>query len=259
MDGPVLSAAQAATAIQVGPPADHALPPAPAPPAPTTHATQLSRPNVPSALIQACPRQAQVALIGLLVLTVLLLGTHTFGLLALSTVSAELKPGEPLRYRLELNDASRSELLQLPGVGPKMADRILDHRAKHGPFLTVTDLTKVSGIGPTTLKRLESWVYVEGAVEPDQVVPAAKKSPSPPAAKTTTSSKIVVWKGPKLNVNTASEADLKRVPLIGKVLSQRIIEERNKKPFTSIEDLRRVKGIGQKRLDNLRACVTVGN
>jgi competence protein ComEA len=212
-------------------------------------------------LIQACPRQAQLALAGLLTFTIFLVGAHTYGLLAFSTRPAELKPGEPLRYRLELNDASRNELLQLPGVGPKTADRILDYRNKHGPFAAVADLAKVSGVGPATLKRLESWVYVEGGVEPEPHVPVIKKTNSPPAPKTIgiKSSKTIVWKGPKINVNTASEADLKKVPLIGKVLSQRIIEERKRKPFTSIDDLRRVKGIGQKRIDNLRACATVGD
>jgi competence protein ComEA len=57
----------------------------------------------------------------------------------------------------------------------------------------------------------------------------------------------------KVNVNTASSKDLQRLPEIGKVTAERIIEYRTTvKPFTSPEDLLKVKGIGAKTLDKIR-------
>lgn len=53
----------------------------------------------------------------------------------------------------------------------------------------------------------------------------------------------------RISVNSASEATLQGVPGIGPVTAQRIVEGR---PYSSLEDLLRVKGIGEKTLDGLR-------
>jgi competence protein ComEA len=54
-----------------------------------------------------------------------------------------------------LNCANIEELGRLPGVGPKRAQAILDLRAKLGRFRRPTDLLRVKGIGPKSLKKLE--------------------------------------------------------------------------------------------------------
>jgi len=59
--------------------------------------------------------------------------------------------------KVELNSASFEELQTLPGIGPKLAERILAHR----PFKTVEDLDKVPGIGAKTIERLRPLVWVE--------------------------------------------------------------------------------------------------
>lgn len=58
----------------------------------------------------------------------------------------------------------------------------------------------------------------------------------------------------KVNLNTASEAELETLPRIGKVKARDIIAKR---PYTSVDDLRRVPGIGPKILESLRPLVTV--
>lgn len=68
----------------------------------------------------------------------------------------------PVR-RLNLNTATQAELELLPGIGPALAKRILDHRAARGPFRTVDELDNVPGIGPATMNRLRPLVSVEGA------------------------------------------------------------------------------------------------
>lgn len=62
--------------------------------------------------------------------------------------------------RLDLNTASVEELEQLPGIGPRTAQAIVDYRLKHGPFRRLEDLLAVSGIGPATLERLRPYVTV---------------------------------------------------------------------------------------------------
>jgi competence protein ComEA len=62
-----------------------------------------------------------------------------------------------------------------------------------------------------------------------------------------------------VNVNTASRTELTAVPGIGKTLAQRIVEFREKNgPFRRIEDLMRVKGIGEKSFEKMRSHLTVG-
>ncbi|MDQ7902927.1 ComEA family DNA-binding protein [Phytohabitans sp. ZYX-F-186] len=62
--------------------------------------------------------------------------------------------------KVNLNTATLAQLDTLPGVGPVLAQRILDHREKNGPFRTVSDLRQVDGIGDTRYEQLKELVTV---------------------------------------------------------------------------------------------------
>lgn len=55
---------------------------------------------------------------------------------------------------VDLNTADAAALETLPGVGPAIAARIVEHRELNGPFRSVDDLQEVSGIGPATLEDI---------------------------------------------------------------------------------------------------------
>jgi competence protein ComEA len=61
---------------------------------------------------------------------------------------------------VNLNTASQAELMRLPGIGEKYAERILRYRSEHGPFTSVADLDAVKGIGKKTIERLRPLVRV---------------------------------------------------------------------------------------------------
>ena len=61
---------------------------------------------------------------------------------------------------LDLNAATAGDLDALPGIGPVLAQRIVDHRAEHGPFTSVDQLDEVSGIGPAIFAELAERVRV---------------------------------------------------------------------------------------------------
>ena len=61
---------------------------------------------------------------------------------------------------INLNSADLAQLDTLPGVGPVLAQRILDWRAQHGRFTSVDELGEVSGIGDTLLAQLTPKVSV---------------------------------------------------------------------------------------------------
>ena len=57
-----------------------------------------------------------------------------------------------------VNRASAAELAALPGIGPVLAERILQDRKLHGRFLTLRDLKRVKGMAPKTLDKLQRYL-----------------------------------------------------------------------------------------------------
>ena len=61
---------------------------------------------------------------------------------------------------VNINTADETQLEGLDGVGPVLAQRIIDYRTEHGPFTSVDQLDDVSGIGPATLETLRPQVTI---------------------------------------------------------------------------------------------------
>jgi competence protein ComEA len=66
--------------------------------------------------------------------------------------------GPGVGSRIDLNTATAGELDALPGIGPVLAQRIVDHRTRHGPFEAVEELDDVPGIGPSIAAELAELV-----------------------------------------------------------------------------------------------------
>jgi len=66
----------------------------------------------------------------------------------------------PAGGKININTAGATELDKLPGVGPALAERILQYRAEHGLFARPEDLENVSGIGTKTYEKMASQVTV---------------------------------------------------------------------------------------------------
>lgn len=69
-------------------------------------------------------------------------------------------PGSSAGGLLDLNAATAAELDVLPGIGPVLADRIIEWRTSHGPFASVDQLREVPGIGEAKYTQLKSKVRV---------------------------------------------------------------------------------------------------
>ncbi|MBK7405464.1 MAG: helix-hairpin-helix domain-containing protein [Phycisphaerales bacterium] len=63
--------------------------------------------------------------------------------------------------RINVNTAGAAELDLLPGIGPALASRIIADREAHGPFRSLDDLDRVSGIGPKTVAKLAPFAKAE--------------------------------------------------------------------------------------------------
>jgi competence protein ComEA len=89
-------------------------------------------------------------------------------------------PRRPPAHPVDLNTATRTELLQLPRVGPRTAERILAFRQAHGPFLRAEELMAVKGIGEKTFTRLQPFIRVGKVGErPSRTDPAAGAGADP--------------------------------------------------------------------------------
>jgi competence ComEA-like helix-hairpin-helix protein len=73
-----------------------------------------------------------------------------------STALRALRDGETL----DINRAAPGDLVLLPGVGPKLAQRIVDERKRRGRYQRLEELLEVKGIGRATLERLSRFVRV---------------------------------------------------------------------------------------------------
>jgi competence ComEA-like helix-hairpin-helix protein len=147
--------------------------------------------------------------------------------------------------KVNINTADAAALEDLPGIGPAHAKAIIDAR----PFKSVDDLERVKGLGKSRIDALKDLVTTTG--------PAAKVTRAKAVAKktgATTKDMPKAKSGQKVNLNTASKEELDVLPGIGPVLAERIIEGR---PFKTIEDVMKVKGIKDGEFAKIKDMITV--
>jgi competence protein ComEA len=181
---------------------------------------------------------------------------------------------------VDLNTADAKALEALPGIGPALAKKIMEGR----PYKSVDDLERVKGLNKSKIAAIKDKVTVAAVKAPTPAPPAAKPqaapapaapapaaakpepAPAPPAAKPQAAPAAAVEKkepapaaaklapGEKVNINTAPKEDLDKLPGIGPVKAQAIIEAR---PFEKIEDVMKVKGIKQGEFGKIKDLITV--
>jgi competence protein ComEA len=63
--------------------------------------------------------------------------------------------------KVNINTAEAAELMTLDGIGPKVAEKILEYRRLHGPFQRPEDLRKVQGVGRGLFERNRERIVVK--------------------------------------------------------------------------------------------------
>jgi competence protein ComEA len=155
-------------------------------------------------------------------------------LLSFVAMAADPQSG-PLKPRIDINNAPRETIETLPGVGPKLAAEIIAGR----PYKTIDELDRVKGIGPKKLAQLRPRVMI--------LPMRADTIRELPSASVTNAI-------PNVNINTASQTELEKLPGIGPKRAEAIIAAR---PFQKPDDLLRVPGIKRAEFDKIKGHVGV--
>ncbi len=127
--------------------------------------------------------------------------------------SSNNKPGYTV---IDINTADTTDFIALPGIGSKLASRIVNFRDKLGGFYSINQLAEIYGLPDSTFQRIRKYLKLENDVLK------------------------------KININTATADELKAHPYIRYSLANPIIAYRNEHgPFSKIEDLKKVMAVSE--------------
>lgn len=102
------------------------------------------------------------------VLVALIIGVFIGRNLPDERISLEEDPGASVEQtnaalgKIDINTATKEELMLLPGIGETIAGRILAYRRENGKFQTIADLQNVKGIGTKILSEIFDYITVGG-------------------------------------------------------------------------------------------------
>jgi competence protein ComEA len=162
----------------------------------------------------------------------------TYGQAPPAKTAAKAKAAKVL---VDLNKATAEELeADLPRVGPATAKKIIAGR----PYTSVDDLAK-AGVPKRVIEEIRPHVTLGAAMA------------ETPKTKTTKSAAATTKEATagKVNLNTADVSALEELPGIGAVTAKAIVDGR---PWKSIDDLDKIRGLGKARIAALRELVTLG-
>jgi competence ComEA-like helix-hairpin-helix protein len=155
---------------------------------------------------------------------------------------------------VDINNATQKELEALPSIGESAAKKIVAGR----PYKSVDELSK-AGLSAKVVDKIKPLVTVGGATAAAStaVATVADSKPLKEVKTTANSTKSAAAKlapGTKININTADKSALDALPGIGSKKAQAIIDAR---PYKSIEDIMRAKGIKQKTFDAIKEYLVI--
>ncbi|HUP00041.1 MAG TPA: helix-hairpin-helix domain-containing protein [Gemmatimonadota bacterium] len=143
----------------------------------------------------------------------------------------ERRRAEAAPRPLDPNAADRAEWDRLPGIGPRIAETIVEHRSRHGPFAGPADLLAVRGIGPVRLDRISPWLAWPSGAAVGNAARARSGSPATP------------------DLNDVDESFLDSLPGIGPKLATSVVaERRRRRGFRDWAEVLAIKGIGEAKL-----------
>ena len=106
----------------------------------------------------ASPTKALKAWSLMLMVTAVSLGAFLGRLDAAPKAEAQMDVQAP--SAVNINTATAEELEAIRGIGPAIAERIIQYRSEHGPFAHAEDLTNIRGIGEAKFQKIKEQVTI---------------------------------------------------------------------------------------------------
>ena len=155
---------------------------------------------------------------------------------------------------VDINTATQAQLEAVKGIGPATAKKIVDNR----PYAGLDDLKK-AGLSAKEITKFKPFLTVPGAATPAApaaaAAPKAAKTIQPGAAKPAKEAKAPPAPTTPVDLNTADLKALEALPGVGPATAKKIIAAR---PFQSVDDLSKIKGMTKTKIAALKDKVTVG-
>lgn len=138
------------------------------------------------------------------------------------------KPYAPRYVIVDVNIADTSALIALPGIGSKLAARIINFRDKLGGFYSINQVGETFGLPDSTFQKIKQYLKLEnGSVK-------------------------------KININTATVDELKAHPYIKYGLANPIVAYRNQHgAYTKVEDVKKVMAVTDEMYNKIAPYLTV--
>jgi competence ComEA-like helix-hairpin-helix protein len=128
----------------------------------------------------------------------------------------------------EINNADTSAFIALPGIGSKLASRIINFREKLGGFYSTDQVSETYGLPDSTFQKIKSYLQIDHSMVK------------------------------KININTATKDELKMHPYIKWNLANTIVEYRNQHgPYQTIEGIKELVNVDEKLYQKLKFYLVV--
>jgi competence ComEA-like helix-hairpin-helix protein len=160
---------------------------------------------------------------------------------------------------IKINEVTVEELVafKISGLGQATAEGIIEYREANGPFRSVEDLDKAPRVGEALLAKLEAQGLDFGDLPPVAAADAPSGGAAPNAT-TAAPTAAAPSSGAKININTATAAQLEELNGVGPSTAQKIVDYRKEHgPFKTVDELDNVSGIGPATIAKFRDQVTL--
>jgi competence protein ComEA len=129
---------------------------------------------------------------------------------------------------IEINSADTSAFISLPGIGNKLASRIVNFRDKLGGFYSIHQIAETYGLADSTFQKIKPFLKLEN--------PSIKK----------------------FNVNTATKDEMKSHPYMKWNIANAIVEYRNQHGnFSTLEDLKKISLVSEEVFNKIKIYLTL--